>query len=328
MPRTVLVAIGGNSLLRPGEPGGLVTERSRVAETCRSLAHLVSGDWRVLITHGNGPQVGAALRRSETAAADAYPLSLDLCVASTQGEIGLLLQQALGSALETRGARRQVATVLAQVVVAPTDPAFAHPNKPIGRFYSREEAEAKRRIGWTLHEEPPQGYRRVVPSPEPLEIVEEPAIRALVEAGLAVITLGGGGVPVVRRGHRLEGVEAVVDKDAASALLATRLGVDLLVVVTDVDGIYVDFGKPSARLLRTVDASRLHELASDGQFPDGSMGPKVQALLRFVAATGHEAVVTSPDRLVAAVDGGAGTLVRGVPGKRGEKASSWNASAR
>jgi carbamate kinase len=303
MRQTVLVAIGGNSLIRPGEPMTMAIERAHVAQTADALAQIVADGWRVIVTHGNGPQVGAALRRSELGAAEAYPLTLDMCVASTQAEIGVLLQQALFDALAVRRMRTPVATVLTQVIVATADPVLAHPSKPIGRFYSASEAEMRRQSGWTLAEEPPHGYRRHVPSPEPLEIVEQPAIRSLVDAGIVVIALGGGGVPVVRRDGHLEGVEAVIDKDLASALLAVHLGVDVLVLSTDVDRIYTDFGRPTARGLGEVTAHELRRLAGDGHFPEGTMGPKVEAALRFVAAGGSEAIVTSPDRLAAALTG-------------------------
>lgn len=291
MQRTVLIAIGGNSLLPAGEPADVATERAHVADTCGALAAIVKRGWRVVVTHGNGPQVGAALRRSELARAEAYPLPLDICVASTQGEIGVLLQRGLSEALAAHGIARPVATVLSQVAVAANDPAFLRPTKPIG-----------------LH-----GFQRVVPSPEPLEIVEEPVIRALVGTGAVVIALGGGGVPVVKRGARLEGAKAVVDKDLASALLAMRLGVDVFVMSTDVDGIYLQFATPGARRLGDVTADELRRYAAEGQFPAGSMGPKVEAGLRFVAATGREAIVTSPDRLVAALEGRAGTHILAEP---------------
>lgn len=303
MQRTVLVAIGGNSLIRAGESTTIATQRVHVAETCRALAQIIADGWRVVVTHGNGPQVGAALRRSELGATDAYPLSLDMCVASTQGEIGVLLQQALRDALEERAIRRPVATVLSQVVVSPDDPAFAKPSKPIGPFYSAADAETRHRAGWTLVEEPPHGYRRAVASPAPLEIVEEPAIRALVDAGVVVIALGGGGVPVVQRGAHLEGIEAVIDKDLASALLAIRLHVDVLAMSTDVDRIYVNYARPDARGLREVNEDELRRFAADGHFPPGTMGPKVEAALRFVSAGGGEVIVTSPDRLAAALEG-------------------------
>lgn len=308
MQRTVVVAIGGNSLIRAGEPTSVATQRVHMTETCRALADLVSEGWRVVVTHGNGPQVGAALRRSEIAARDAYPLPLDICVASTQGEIGVLLQQALGDVLAARAVSRPIAAVVTQVVVAPDDPAFTQPTKPIGPFYSGAEVSARRRAGWTLVEEPPHGYRRVVPSPEPIEVIEEPVIRALVEAGVVVVALGGGGVPVVRRGGRLEGIEAVVDKDLASALLAIGLRADLFVMLTDVDCIYLGFGRPDARRLRDVTATQMRKYATEGHFPAGSMGPKVEAALRFVSA-GGEAIVTSPERLVAALEGRDGTHI-------------------
>jgi carbamate kinase len=303
MHRTILVAIGGNSLIRAGEPTTVATQRVHIAETCRALAQIIADGWRVVVTHGNGPQVGAALRRSELGAADAYPLPLDMCVASTQGEIGVLLQQALRDALDDRAARRPVATVISQVVVSPADPAFAQPSKPIGPFYSATDAAAHRQAGWTVVEEPPHGYRRAVASPEPLQIVEEPAIGALVDAGVVVIALGGGGVPVVQRGAHLEGIEAVIDKDLASALLGVRLRVDVLAMCTDVDRIYVNYARSDAHGLGEVTASELRRFAGEGHFPAGTMGPKVEAALRFIAAGGQEVIVTSPDRLVAALEG-------------------------
>lgn len=299
MRRTALVAVGGHSLAPPGEPTTVAAQRAHVVHVCKALAHLVAAGWRLVVTHGNGPQVGAALRRSELGAADAYPLSLDMCVASTQGEIGLLLQQGLREALDARGIECPVATVLTQVVVSSNDPAFARPSKPVGAFYSAGDAEGRRHVGWTLVDEPPHGYRRVVPSPEPLAIIEERAIRVLLDAGVLVIALGGGGVPVVQRKGRLEGIEAVIDKDLASALLAIQLEVEVLAMVTDVDRIYVDFARPEARGLGTVTADELRRLSSGGHFPPGTMGPKVEATLRFIAAGGSEVIVTSPDRLLA-----------------------------
>lgn len=285
--RTVLVAIGGNSLMRGGEPATLEHEQQRVLETCGVLAAVAASGWRLLVTHGNGPQVGAALRRAELARAEVYPLPLDLCVASTQGEIGVLLQRGLEAALAARCLDTPVAAVVSQVVVDRDDRAFRYPTKPIGVA----------------------GSQRVVPSPEPLDIVEESVIRTLVEAGVIVIALGGGGVPVVRRGSRLDGVDAVVDKDLASALLAVRLGVDVFAMTTDVDGVYLDFATPRARRVGEVTAGELRRHAEQGQFPAGTMGPKVEAALRFVAATEGEAIVTSSERLLAALAGEAGTRV-------------------
>ena len=309
MKSTVLIAIGGNALIRANEPATVGTERTHVAETCRAIADVVSHGWRVVITHGNGPQVGAALLRSERAAGEAYPLPLDVCGACTQGEIGLLLQQALAEALEAKGIHRPVATVLGQVVVDSSDPGFTRPTKPIGPFYSHAAMAAHQALGWTMVEEPPHGWRRVVASPEPREVVEEAVIRTLVQADVVVITLGGGGVPVVRSGRRLASVEAVVDKDLASALLATRLHVDRLVLATDVDRIYLEFGTPNARGLDDVTTEELRRYAAAGHFPAGNMGPKVEAALRFLDAGGEEAIVTSCDRLGLALQGRAGTRV-------------------
>jgi len=308
--KTALVAIGGNSLIRADDLGSVADEQEQARETARAIAAMVADGWRVLVTHGNGPQVGAALIRSERSAGEAYPLTLDVCGASTQGEIGYVLQQALGEQLALRQVARPVATVLTQVVVAEADPAFERPTKPIGPFYPREEAEERRRTsGWMMVEDPVNGFRRVVPSPEPLEVVEADVIRALVDRGVLVIALGGGGIPVVRQGSRLVGVDAVIDKDRASALLATRLRVELFAISTDVDRIYVDYGKPTERPLDRVTADELTRHYHAGQFPAGSMGPKVEAALRFLRDGGREVIITSPELLCEAVSGRAGTHV-------------------
>jgi carbamate kinase len=204
--------------------------------------------------------------------------------------------------------------MLTQVVVSAGDPAFSRPTKPIGRYYGSDEAAALTAAGWAMVDVPGRGFRRVVPSPEPIRVVEESAVRALIDSGAVVIALGGGGIPVVPTRQGLKGVEAVIDKDLASALLATSLGVDRLVIATDEDRVFVDYGRPAARPLDTVDAGSLRRLAGDGHFPAGSMGPKVEAALRFVEAGGDEAVITSHESLVAALDGRAGTHVVPAPG--------------
>jgi carbamate kinase len=307
--RRALIAIGGNSLLRPGEPATVSAERAHVADVARAIAAIVADGWHVIVTHGNGPQVGAELLRSERASDEAYPLPLDVCVACTQGEIGFLLQQALGEALAAEQVRRPAVTVLTQVVVSAGDPAFSRPTKPIGPCYDAAQAAARRAAGWAMVEVHGRGFRRVVPSPEPIRIVEEAAVRVLVDSGAVVVALGGGGIPVVPTRQGLRGVEAVIDKDLASALLATSLAVDRFVIATDEDCVFVDYGRASARPLGTVDADELRRLAADGQFPPGSMGPKVEAALRFVDAGGDEAIITSHQGLVAALDGRGGTHV-------------------
>lgn len=312
MPRA-LIAIGGNTLLRAGEPAAVSTERSRLADVARTLARLVSDGWRLVLTHGNAPQVGAELLRSERAAAEAYPLPLDVCVAATQGEIGVLLQQALGDALGEHGLHHQAVTVLTQVVVSAEDAAFRDPTKPIGPYYDAAAARRRQHEGWQLVEMPPHGFRRLVASPEPILVVEQEAVRILSDRGFVVVTLGGGGVPVVRTPLGLRGVEAVVDKDLASALLATALDVDIFVMATDVDRVYLDYGRPGARGLDAVHPKSLRHYAAAGAFPPGSMGPKVEAALRFVDAGGREALITSHDRLVEALQGRAGTHVVAAP---------------
>lgn len=310
MRRLALVAIGGNSLLQSLGHASVSEERERAASTARAIAGLVAEGWTVLVTHGNGPQVGAELVRSERGAAEVYPLPLNVCVANTQGEIGYLLQQALREALAARSLTVPVATVLTQVVVSPDDPAFTRPTKPIGPYYSAEEAEVRReRYGWTLVEVPGRGFRRVVPSPEPLEVIEEDVIATLLRAGTLVIALGGGGIPVVREGDRLVGVEAVVDKDRASALLAGRLGVDVFVISTDVDRVYLDYGRPTQRPLGLVTMDELERYRREAHFPPGSMGPKIDAALRFLRDGGREVIITTPDRLAHAVRGRGGTHI-------------------
>jgi len=308
MQPTLLVAIGGHALVGTNASSRVANEPTQVKSICDAVAELAADGWRIVVTHGNGPQVGAALARSEAAIAEAYPLPLDVCVACTQGEIGLLLQRALEDALDAKGIRRPVATVLSQVLVESADPAFSRPTKPIGPYYSRLEAPARQARGWIMIEDA-RGWRRVVPSPEPIAIVEEPVIHRLVEANVLVIALGGGGIPVVRRNGRLVGVEAVVDKDLSSALLATHLRADRLVLATDVDRAYLDFGTSMARGLDGVSVEELQRHAEAGHFPAGSMGPKVEAALRFVKAGGIDAIVTSYDQLTMALQGRAGTRV-------------------
>jgi carbamate kinase len=266
----------------------------------------------VVVTHGNGPQVGAALLRSERAADQVYTHPLDVCDATTQGEIGYLLQQSLQAALAEAGLTTPVVTVVTQVVVSPDDPAMLHPTKPIGPFYSEREARAKQaQFGWAIVEDAARGYRRVVPSPEPLEIVEEGVIRRLADTGVLVIAVGGGGIPVVRQGRALRGVEAVIDKDRASALLAARLGTDYFIISTDADRVYVNYKKPDQRPLGRVTAAEVEAHARDGQFPPGNMGPKIESALRFVRNGGREVIITSYERLLDAVRGEAGTHIVG-----------------
>jgi len=310
VPKTTLIAVGGNSLIRAGEKGTISEQFENAQRTAAALVGLVRGGSRLVITHGNGPQVGAALLRSESAVNQVPGQTLDVCDASTQGEIGYLLQQSLENALARAGLRVPVVTVLTQVVVSPDDPAMQRPSKPVGPFYSREHADERRRLlGWQLVEDAGRGYRRVVPSPEPIEVVELEAIRELVNDGALVIAAGGGGIPVIRSGGVLHGIEAVIDKDRTSALLALGLGADIFVISTDEDFVYLDYRRPTQRALTYVTAAELEACYRAGHFPPGNMGPKVESVLRFLRGGGQEAVITSYDRLCEAMAGRAGTRI-------------------
>lgn len=312
--RTALIAVGGNSLIRAGETGHVDEQRANARRTGAAIAAVLASGYTAVVTHGNGPQVGAALLRSERAGAHAYRQPLDVCVAETQGEIGYILEQALIEAIAAAGLRSDVITVICQVVVDPRDPAFAAPTKPIGPFLSQQHAEAARdTLGWHVVNDAARGWRRVVPSPEPLDVVEEHVIETLFRRGVVVITAGGGGIPVVRRNGSLCGIEAVIDKDAVSALLASRLGVEQLVISTDVDYVYLHYHEPGQRPLERVTAAELRAHYDAGHFPPGNMGPKIQAVLRFLEAGGREAIITRYEHLAEAMRGEGGTHVVAEP---------------
>jgi carbamate kinase len=298
---TTVVALGGNALIRKGDRGTAAEQAARLREAAGSLEPLLREE-RLVITHGNGPQVGNELIRQERAAEEVPPLPLSLAVAQTQAEIGSLIVTELGPA-----ARRPVACVLTHVVVADDDPAFERPTKPIGPFYSSEQAETLRRErDWELVEEQGRGWRRTVPSPQPLEVVERDQIRALLDAGALPVACGGGGIPVVRRNGRLHGVDAVIDKDRASALLAAALGAERLVILTDVDAVKRGFGTPEEEDLRELSIADAEALLPT--LAEGSMRPKVEAAIA-VAQAGGEAIITALDRVADALAGQAGTRV-------------------
>jgi carbamate kinase len=310
MKPVAVIAVGGNALSQPGERGTFEEQQRHARTTCQGIADVLALGYRVVVTHGNGPQVGDALLRSELAAPQLSALRLDVCDAETQGLIGYLLQQTLTNVLAERGLRFTVTSVVTQVVVDPDDPAFRHPTKPIGPFYRVEEAfERKQKLGWELVEDSGRGWRRVVASPKPLEIVELHAVRACLGAGAVVIAAGGGGIPVVRRHGRYEGVEAVIDKDRASALLAIRLKADVLVFSTGVDRVAWHFGRPDQRFLDRLTLPQARTFLNQGEFPPGSMGPKIEAATDFLSAGGRRAVVTSAENIACAVRGEAGTQI-------------------
>ena len=308
--KTILIAVGGNSLIRAGEKGTIPEQLANARRTAAEIASLCAAGHRIVLTHGNGPQVGAALLRSERGASEVPGQPLDVCGACTQGEIGYLLEQSLEAALRLAGLHVPVATVLTQSVVSASDPAMEHPEKPVGPFYSQAEAERRQRqFGWQIVEDASRGYRRVVPSPEPIEIVELEVIRDLVERNVLVIACGGGGIPVIWKNGALEGVEAVIDKDRASALMAAQLGVDLFVISTDAEFVYLHYKRPDQHPLRNVWADELREYQQEGHFPPGNMGPKIESVLRFLHGGGKEAIITSCDHLSDAVLGSAGTHI-------------------
>jgi carbamate kinase len=314
MPQTAVIAIGGNSLIRAGERGVIDEQLANAHATAKHIVQMVKRGWRIVITHGNGPQVGAALLRSERAASEIYTHPLDVCVATTQSEIGYIIQRAMEYELRQIGLFTPVMTVLTQVRVDEHDPAFKNPTKPIGPFYSRDAAEEKKRtLGWEIVEDSARGYRRVVASPEPVEVFEEHIIQKILDLGMIVIAVGGGGIPVIEKENYLVlGREAVIDKDRASSLLAVSLKADLFIISTDVREVYVDYKKPTQRALGRVTIPEMEELFQTGQFAKGSMGPKVESAVRFVKKTGKEAIITSFECLIDALDGKTGTHV--VPG--------------
>jgi carbamate kinase len=313
-----VVAIGGNSLVRAGERGTLEEQRTNLAATCEGIAAVMASGYRVVVTHGNGPQVGDALLRSELAAAQVPALTLDACVAETQATIGYLLQQMLQETLQRHGLRRPVVTIVTQVLVSRRDPAWRHPTKPVGPFYSREEAERRRAaFGWTILEDAQRGYRRVVPSPEPKEIMELAAIQAALANGALVIACGGGGIPVVFKRERLAGIDAVIDKDRASSLLAWELEAELFLISTGVDQVALNYGTPRERALDSLTAAEARRYLREGQFPAGSMGPKIEAALAYLERGGRLAIITSPERIPEAMQGMAGTRITPAPAPAG-----------
>jgi len=313
MKRLAVIAIGGNSLIKDSRHMSVLDQYRAAGETAHHIAGLVAKGWRIVVTHGNGPQVGFILLRSELAKDVLHQVPLESCVADTQGAIGYQVQQTLENELRRRRVARPVATVVTQVLVNARDPAFRNPSKPIGPFYSEADAkEHETKDGWAVKEDAGRGWRRVVPSPKPLQIIEEPVIRELLRRNIVVIAVGGGGIPVVRkRGGVLKGCAAVIDKDAASALLASRLGADVLVISTGVDKVAIDFGKPTQRNLSSMTAAEARRYLKQGQFPAGSMGPKIEAALYFLKRGGRRVVITKPEHLEDALAGKTGTSVVG-----------------
>jgi carbamate kinase len=312
MGRLAVVAIGGNSLIKDARHQTVEDQYRAAGETCAHIAGMIRAGWDVAITHGNGPQVGFILRRSELARHELHEVPLDVCGADTQGAIGYALQQNLYNHFRRLGIAKPAVTVVTQVEVAADDPAFQHPTKPIGSYM--DEATAARRRdedGWAVMEDAGRGWRRVVPSPLPRRIVEEGVIRGLLEDGCTVIAVGGGGIPVVADADgALRGVAAVIDKDYASSLLATAVKADLFLISTGVDRVAVNFGRPDQRWVsRMTLAEAKRYLAEGTHFSKGSMAPKIQAVIWYLERGGREAIITSPEHIERALAGEAGTRI-------------------
>jgi carbamate kinase len=309
--RLAVVAFGGNALLRPEDRGTQEEQIARAKQAARWLAEIVRHGYKLLVVHGNGPQVGNILVQAEEASTKIPPQSLDVCVAQTEGSMGFMLQQAIRNRLESIGIGGEVAAVLTEVEVDANDPAFKRPTKPIGPFFTRYRAEAlERDLGWTMREDSGRGWRHVVPSPRPLRILNMKTISRMIGEASVVIAAGGGGIPVVRgRDGQWRGIEAVIDKDYASALLAGELRADLFIILTGVAKVALDFGKPSQRSVDRLTVAEAEKHLAAGQFPAGSMGPKIEASIQFVHASGKQVIITDVDHLRDALEGREGTII-------------------
>ncbi len=310
MEKCVLIALGGNAILRHQDTGTAEEQFATVRRTCRQIREIIEDGYTVAITHGNGPQVGDILLKNELARDTLPPMPLDICGAESQGMIGYMLQQSMDRELAEAGLRIPVVTVLSQTLVRRDDPAFNNPAKPIGPYYTAMQASRlSEEKGWRMANEPGRGYRRVVPSPEPVALVEAGAIKTLVRLGTIVIACGGGGVPVVVGDAGLRGVEAVVDKDHTAALFAALIDADDLLILTDVEKVARNFGRPDQVDLDTLTVAGAKEYLNGGEFPPGTMGPKIEAAIRFVESGGERTIITSLPRARDALAGLAGTTV-------------------
>lgn len=310
--KTLVLAIGGNSLIKDAQHMSVPDQYAVVVETCRYVTDLLERHYRIVITHGNGPQVGFILLRSEHSRGLLHQVPLDSIVADTQGALGYQIQQALENEFRRRGLKKAVATVVTQTLVDRHDPAFSKPTKPIGQFYTQAEAEDRMRVEkWVMAEDAGRGWRRVVASPKPVRIIESEVVRHLVKDGYVVIAVGGGGIPVIADDQGLlSGVAAVIDKDLASAVLAHQIGADILVVSTAIEKVWLNFGQPNQRPLDSLTAAEAKQYIAEGHFHPGSMLPKIQACLQFLEAGGRAALITSPASLSAALDGHSGTWIK------------------
>ncbi|MFW9935239.1 MAG: carbamate kinase [Candidatus Thorarchaeota archaeon] len=309
MAKRIVVAIGGNSLIKDAAHKTVPDQYAAAAETVPHIVDLVEQGWDVAITHGNGPQVGFILRRSELAAGELHEVPLDFCGADTQGAIGYMLQQILLAELRRRKIDKLPVTVVTQVLVDQNDPAFTHPNKPIGSFMDEETANRRGKEGWHIVEDAGRGWRRVVPSPIPKKVIEAQAVDNLLNDGFIVITVGGGGIPVVEENQKLKGVAAVIDKDRASALLCKALGAKGFLISTSIDKVYLNFGKANQQGIDRMTVKEAKQYLKEGHFAPGSMAPKIESVIQFLEEGGELAIITSPENIARAIRGEAGTQI-------------------
>lgn len=311
MKRVAVVAIGGNSLIKDRTHQSVEDQYAAAQETCHHIAGMIEQGWDVAISHGNGPQVGFILRRSELARHELHEVPLDFCVADTQGAIGYMLQQILHNEFRQRGLSKQAVTAVTQVLVDRNDPAFSRPSKPIGSFMDQSEAARRRDAeGWDVVEDAGRGWRRVVASPLPVRVIERDGVKQLIDAGFIVITVGGGGIPVVEDEEgNLQGVAAVIDKDYASSLLATSLNADLLLISTAIEKVALHYGQPNQRWLDRMTVAEARQYIQGGHFAPGSMKPKIEACLWFLESGGREALITNPENIERALEGKTGTRI-------------------
>ena len=306
-----VVAVGGNALIKDKNHQTVPDQYQAAAETMKHIASMIIDGWDVVVTHGNGPQVGFILRRSEIASHELHEVPLDYCGADTQGAIGYMFQQALHNEFRLRGIEKQAVTVVTQTIVDRSDPAFQNPSKPIGSFMDESAAKEKMaKEGWTMVEDAGRGWRRVVPSPIPQTIVEADAIRSLIDHGFVVVAVGGGGIPVMQlENGDLTGVEAVIDKDFGSAILASMINADLFLISTAVEKVAINFNKPDQKWLDSMTVAEARKYLAEGQFAKGSMLPKIEAILKFMDKGGKKALITDPEHIKDALEGKTGTWI-------------------
>lgn len=310
-PKVAIVAIGGNSLIMDKQHEDVASQVSAVEETCKHIADMIERGWNVIVTHGNGPQVGFILRRNELASPEVHSTPLDVIGADTQGSIGYMIARALDNEFKQRGIQRSVAAVVTQVLVDRDDPGFTNPTKGIGGFTTKDKADAFAKEGWTVKEDAGRGWRRMIASPRPLKIIEQAAIKALIDGGFIVVAVGGGGIPVIEDEQgNLKGAYAVIDKDRASSFLASELKADLLLISTAVEKVAINFNKPNQQWLDEMTLKEAKQLYAEGHFLSGSMGPKIEAIIAFLEKNPNgKGLVTKPETIIDALEGKTGTWI-------------------